>query len=387
MQVLNKLKAFDAYPKVNDDFIKRTTSGGIITVGAGLIMFALFVSEVALYLRVETDTHLSVDNSPLTDDIMRQRLRIHFDVSFHRLSCSAVELDAMDVSGEHHLDIHDEHVHKTRLTREGKKMKKADEAKMRAAKLVEDHEVQDDNTTERCGSCYGAGPQPDSCCNTCEEVREAYRTKGWALGNPDRIAQCKREGVFNRIVEEQEQGEGCNVEGYVEVSKVAGNVHFAPGKSFFAGGRLIHDLSPFKSQEFNMTHTIHQLSFGEPFPKMKNPLDGERASGESYNTMYQYFLKVVPTDYTRLGGKKIHSNQFSTTKNAKAVNLAGGGMGLPGVFFFYEFSSIRITFNERSCTFLHFLTSMCAIVGGVFTVSGLLDSAWYHTEKLVHKKA
>lgn len=29
----------------------------------------------------------------------------------------------------------------------------------------------------------------DDCCNNCEEVREAYRKKGWALSNPDLIDQ------------------------------------------------------------------------------------------------------------------------------------------------------------------------------------------------------
>jgi hypothetical protein len=26
------------------------------------------------------------------------------------------------------------------------------------------------------------------CCNTCEDVREAYRLKGWAFVNADQIA-------------------------------------------------------------------------------------------------------------------------------------------------------------------------------------------------------
>lgn len=29
----------------------------------------------------------------------------------------------------------------------------------------------------------------DDCCNSCEDVREAYRKKGWALSNPDLIDQ------------------------------------------------------------------------------------------------------------------------------------------------------------------------------------------------------
>lgn len=29
----------------------------------------------------------------------------------------------------------------------------------------------------------------DDCCNTCEDVREAYRKKGWAVTNPDLLDQ------------------------------------------------------------------------------------------------------------------------------------------------------------------------------------------------------
>lgn len=36
--------------------------------------------------------------------------------------------------------------------------------------------------------------------------------------------------------------------------------------------------------------------------------------------------------------------------------------------------------TEERSTFLHFLTSVCAIVGGVFTVAGILDSLLYTGE-------
>ena len=37
----------------------------------------------------------------------------------------------------------------------------------------------------------------DDCCNSCEDVREAYRKKGWAVSNPDLIDQvCQDEGSY-----------------------------------------------------------------------------------------------------------------------------------------------------------------------------------------------
>lgn len=29
----------------------------------------------------------------------------------------------------------------------------------------------------------------EDCCNSCEEVREAYRKRGWGITNPDLIDQ------------------------------------------------------------------------------------------------------------------------------------------------------------------------------------------------------
>lgn len=79
-------------------------------------------------------------------------------------------------------------------------------------------------------SCYGAETTESPCCSSCEEVREAYRNKGWSINDPSQITQCVSEGWTDKIKEQV--NEGCNVKGYIEVSKVAGNIHLAPGKSF-----------------------------------------------------------------------------------------------------------------------------------------------------------
>ena len=37
-------------------------------------------------------------------------------------------------------------------------------------------------------------------------------------------------------------------------------------------------------------------------------------------------------------------------------------------------------------SFAHFLTGICAIIGGVFTVAGMIDSMVYHSAKALQKK-
>lgn len=45
------------------------------------------------------------------------------------------------------------------------------------------------------GSCYGGTPPTDGpnpgCCNTCDEVREAYVRRGWSFVNPDAVEQVR----------------------------------------------------------------------------------------------------------------------------------------------------------------------------------------------------
>ncbi|KAL5994882.1 hypothetical protein ACLOJK_024939 [Asimina triloba] len=97
---------------------------------------------------------------------------------------------------------------------------------------------------------------------------------------------------------------------------------------------------------------------------------------------------VVPTIYTDIRGRKIQSNQFSVTEHFRPAE--GYPQPLPGVFFFYDFSPIKVDFTEENVSLLHFLTNICAIVGGVsisvFTVSGIVDAFIYHGQRAIKKK-
>ena len=60
---------------------------------------------------------------------------------------------------------------------------------------------------DECMSCYGAESRASQCCNTCDEVKTAYRRKGWALDNMEQVEQCKGEAEK----ESMSQEEGCQV--------------------------------------------------------------------------------------------------------------------------------------------------------------------------------
>jgi len=420
--LLRAIRAVDAYPKIHADYASSTASGGVITVVAMLVMALLFGSEYLTYRQVHKHTELVVDSQ------IDEKLTIHFNVTMRAMACAVVEVVALDISGEKQLDIHDSSVRKVRLSASGVAIDNdestphldhiEEHVNQDAHAHVADHlEKHHDNITAPsanhwknegtpttttkapyCGSCYGAGALPTSCCNTCEEVRAAYREKGWAIGDPSRVEQCARENSYIDIA--AQSGEGCRLEGHVAVNKVAGNFHLAPGRSFMSGSRLIHDLTPFRDLSFNTSHTITHLAFGDAFPGQEFPANGEDTGPTGANMMFQYFLKVVPTTYQPLSrsrrrtqtlgadGSVLQTNQFSLSTATRFVDVKHGGSGLPGVFFFYDFTPIRIRFTEsRHLSFFAFLTSTCAIVGGVFTLSGVAEAFAFRAARYLDKSS
>ena len=114
---------------------------------------------------------------------------------------------------------------------------------------------------------------PFRCCNTCDELKRAYEAKGWNTNLIVRNStQCLKDknNPFANVL----PGEGCRVSGSMKVNKVAGNFHMTLGDSIVRDGAHIHQFVPSEAPGFNVSHTIHSLSFGNRYPSMAaNPLD------------------------------------------------------------------------------------------------------------------
>lgn len=219
-----------------------------------------------------------------------------------------------------------------------------------------------------CGECYGA-PSPDNakkagCCNTCEEVREAYATISWSFGRGEGVEQCQREHYAEHL--DAQRKEGCRIEGGIRVNKVVGNFHFAPGKSFSNGNMHVHDLENyFKDNENHVfSHKIHQLRFGPPVPDSAikamggvggmwtnhhvNPLDGTEQHTEERAFNYMYFVKVVSTAYLPLGWEKYKGKSVETGANNlhhEWIGIGGLGHGDLGSIETHQYS---VTSHKRS---------------------------------------
>ncbi|ELU16969.1 hypothetical protein CAPTEDRAFT_192533 [Capitella teleta] len=303
-------------------------------------MFVLFVSEFNYYLTTEVHPELFVDTA------RGQKLKINVDMTFPTVGCSFLTLDAMDVSGEQQIDVlHD--IFKQRLDLDGIEVKAEPSKEGQSSESCALNHALSSFLFSRF-SCYGAESEAHKCCNTCNEVREAYRQKGWAFVDAQNIEQCMREGYVSQL--EEGKNEGCRIYGFLEVNKVAGNFHVAPGRSFSQHHAHIHDMQALQGMKFNMSHRIQHLSFGDDYPGQVNPLDAsEQVTEQADFVMFSYYVKVVPTSYLRANGEFVSSNQYSVTKHHKKV---GGGIlgeqGLPGVFVTYELSPMMVKYTEKN---------------------------------------
>ncbi|XP_055943297.1 endoplasmic reticulum-Golgi intermediate compartment protein 3-like [Argiope bruennichi] len=374
-KISEQIRKFDAYPKTLEDFRVKTFAGAAVTVVSTVIITLLFISELNYYLTPEITEELFVDVS------RGEKLRINIDVTFPKVMCDFLSIDAMDVSGEQQINL-EHNIYKRRLDENGKPLEKPEKEKVGSSEVM-NVTIPPTLDPNRCESCYGAEVPPRNCCNTCEDVQNAYRMRGWAVPDSNTFVQCVREGWSKKL--ESVDKEGCQIFGYLDVNRVAGNFHIAPGKTFTQHHVHVHDLQPFAASQFNLTHRIRHLSFGRSLPGKTNPLDGTVQVAEVGAMMFQYYVKIVPTMYARADGQTLYTNQFAVTRHQKQVSTLFGDQGLPGVFVIYELAPLMIKYGEKQKSFFHFLTSVCAIVGGVFTVAGMIDSAIYHSSRVIQK--
>jgi endoplasmic reticulum-Golgi intermediate compartment protein 3 len=355
-------------------------------------------------------------------------MEIHLNMTFPRIPCELLTLDVMDVSGEQQTGV--EHgVSKVRLSSVGEGSRVIDTT------ILQLHA--DESAThldpEYCGQCYGAPSPPKAiksgCCNTCEEVREAYASNSWAFGRGENVEQCEREGYAERL--DAQRREGCRIEGVVRVNKVIGNFHIAPGRSFSNGNMHVHDLHNYFETPIEGGHTfsheIHSLRFGPQLDAQRaskwgdqhhnNPLDGQKLETMEPAYNFMYFVKVVSTSYLPLGwdeerssrqhsmlsglmplgsyGKtqgdqgSVETHQYSVTSHQRSLSGGTGAAeghkerlhahgGIPGVFFSYDISPMKVINREqRPKTFASFLTGLFAVVGGTLTVAAAVDRGLY----------
>ncbi|KAF1778815.1 Endoplasmic reticulum vesicle transporter, C-terminal [Phytophthora cactorum] len=261
----------------------------------------------------------------------------------------------MDVAGELQVNMH-QTVVKTRLDVNGLPIS-----------MNTDEIAKTDLPAGYCGSCYGARhPAGKDCCNTCEEVKEAFIHSDLSLEEAEQKEQCVRESIETEKL--AQDGEGCRFTGKMFVNRVAGNFHVALGRTFHRQGRLVHQFRPGQEHTYNSSHIIHSLPLASPYLVLQAlSMASRRSRCNVTGGVFQYYIKIVPTIYSDIDENAIHSYQFSVTQQGNYLNPRGQMTSLPGTFFVFDLSPFMVKVENDRVPFTHFLTKICAIVGGVIS--------------------
>jgi hypothetical protein len=335
-------KTFDIYRKVPRDLTEPTLSGAAVSLCTVALAVYLFFSELSVFMKRTWVSEMVLDESRT-----EEKLQINLNITLPAMPCELLSFDAQDVMGSHEVDAHG-HLFKDRLTSKGDIIA----------------------TEEMKGSHYGASSS-------------LTRHFSFSYDNQD----------VDRIRKMINSGEGCRVAGYVKVNKVPGNVHLSTYSHSYLFGSLYQE-----TRKINVSHIINHISFGTDSDinyVQRNfkgtgyvtPLDGisaivgEKKEGGIDSAIFEYYTKVVPTTYRRLDKSQVSVYQFTANSN-RIVNQQ-----MPSLYLRYDFSPVTVVYTEQSESTSHFLVQMCAVIGGVFTVAGLLDNVLHKSIVAIAKKA
>eukprot|EP00878_Enallax_costatus_P014548 GHUV01015219.1.p1 GENE.GHUV01015219.1~~GHUV01015219.1.p1 ORF type:complete len:378 (+),score=57.58 GHUV01015219.1:239-1372(+) len=182
---------------------------------------------------------------------------------------------------------------------------------------------------------------------------------------------------------------GCNIAGFVLVKKVPGTLHFTARDEHHS----------FDHNWMNMTHVVHAFHFGtlpslhkyymlkrlHPMGLTKDWLDKlqeQRFYSLNPQHTHEHYLQVVRTTVQPLHGGRANSYDAYEYVAHSHTYISDQQ---PTAKFSYGLSPLQVVVKELPKHWYKFLTTTCAVIGGVFTVAGILDSMLYSTLSMARK--
>lgn len=359
------LRKLDAFVKPREDLRTRSALGGLITVVAASAATILFLSQIYLYIAgvPRHSLHLSESTSvpvpALNQAFLQRRGKIPFNVyvTFPHVQCKDLEITL-------------------------------DGAYLRNGQL---------------------------------EKSQGHGALRMRMPTETELATALGKGVTTS------PPNGCTVQGTLHIPQVGGTFSITVSKQAWAevnafalfrvnngeAGHKMHNVRcvmllvvvsclPFSSDELRLTllvfhfntinnsHHVHEITFGNPFPRSHNPLKDasymvENQAGGVF--MAHMNVRLIPTRYQRFLSSR-DTYQVSVTQHIVQPEtiMPQGAPHLPGMALLYDFTPLRVDFIETRDNIFGFISSLVSIVGGVFVTVGLVTGCLLHSAAAVAKK-
>ncbi|KAG5179567.1 endoplasmic reticulum-golgi intermediate compartment-domain-containing protein [Tribonema minus] len=190
---------------------------------------------------------------------------------------------------------------------------------------------------------------------------------------------------FQRVTKDHP---GCQISGFILVNRVPGNFHIEAQSKH-------HHINPAIT---NVSHVVHNLSFGTQYPvrafyaraprALEGILEGTlRMQDETFVTKDlhaapHHYVKVVSTflgkEWNYRGANEdVLQYQMIVANQIMPYDVED----VPEAKFSFDLSPMCVHVRTRARRWYDFVTSVMAIVGGTFTVVGVVDSILFRVLK------
>ncbi|EEB11211.1 Endoplasmic reticulum-golgi intermediate compartment protein, putative [Pediculus humanus corporis] len=326
---LKSVKVLDAFPKVDNSCRESSPVGGTLSIISYILMLWILYSEITYY------TNSKITYKFLPDVDFDQKVKIYLDMTV-AMPCSAVSADILDSTQQSVFNFGELHEENTWFDLEPSQKINFDQIKNVNALLRQDY----------------------------HEVHEYL----WKSASPSFInVYVPRKNLPNRPYD------ACRIYGELVLNKVAGNFHISAGKSLQLPRGHIHIATFMSDKEFNFSHRLNYFSFGDYSPGIVHPLEGDEKIATDAMMSYQYFIEVVPTEVKTFLTNQL-TYQYSVKDYQRPINHNTGSHGIPGIFFKYDMSALKVIVMQERDSPINFAVKLCASIGGIHITSGLVNN-------------
>jgi hypothetical protein len=352
------MRKFDIFPKVQDDsFNIRTPTGGIITIITFLFMFIVAAKEALSFQKYQTKQQACVQ-SQFIKEHRELEILLNITVAF---PCQLLFVNILDSSGNHQLNA------KREITRQP-----LDPHYLPLGEPISDSDPK--SLFNQCGNCYGSNYT--ECCHSCTDVANSFILQNRFVPNLNSIEQCIRD---HKTIAE---GETCRITGRLKTTFTKGQILIKPGGSVETPSRYKYDLSYF-GDNVNLSHTIHTLRFGRNFKGLVNPLDNYTRKQLKYGYFFfRYSAELVPTITDDVHNQE-PANQYSASCSEKEIAKSVTKKH-PGIAIDFDTAPLATRFIIEKESISGFITQLCAILGGGFTLGSFIDQFLFRVNSKKH---
>jgi len=306
---MKTIKVFDYFQKFSYDISKPTSSGALISMISIVVICLLIFIETNKFLRPQ----IKKDFIILQEESGKSTINFHFSVYIPHNPCSILSVDQEDKLGVHKTNI-EAHVTKKRISKIHR--------------------------------------------NVDLPALSPYKT--------------------DDLIQSIEEDEGCLIEGFLEVNKVPGNIHISyhPFRRVFD---YLVESQPEKFKKLKLMHKFNYLTLGDknipinelnsfgvyPHDEMPNFIERDNKQPN-----YDYFIKIIPHV---LRNEEDNSTKLNYQYSLSFSNRKSEDSEMSMIMINYDMSEVTILVTKRSNNILHFLTHICAIVGGVFVIFSIIN--------------